>query len=123
MDGSSDTGVEKVNPVTVRMFDTTHNIVSIWFLDMCMCSYPLLGEFLPSSKHDISWANCVGLSIDNTSVHLGFRDSMKTQIVLNNPAVYVMRYSCHIVHNTAIKAGVAFEQLSYAYKTVSSFLD
>ena len=128
MDGSSDSGVEKMNPLTVRIFDTTRNIVSTQFLDMCMCSsstaegiFTVMDDAL--SKRDVSWANCVGLSVDNTSVNLGCRDSIKTRIVQKNPAVYVMGCPCHIVHNTATKAGVAFEQVSYAYKTVSSLLD
>ena len=35
IDGSTDTGIEKMNPLTVRVFDAT---VSCQFLDMCMSS-------------------------------------------------------------------------------------
>ena len=121
VDGSSDTGVEKMNPLTVRIFDTTRSIVSTQFLDMCMCSsstaegiFTAMEDVL--SKHDIPWETCVGLSVDNTSVNLGCRDSIKTRIVQRNPAVYVMGCPCHIVHNTAAKAGVAFEQVSLCLK-------
>lgn len=38
IDGSSDTGIEKMNPLTVRIFDCTQNMVSTHFLDMCMSS-------------------------------------------------------------------------------------
>ena len=60
------------------------------------------------SKHGISWKYCVG----NTSVNMGCRNSIKTRIIQKNPAVYVMGCPCHIVHNTAGKAGTAFEEVT-----------
>ena len=38
IDGSSDTGIEKMNTLTVRVFDVTRQVVSTQFLDMCMSS-------------------------------------------------------------------------------------
>ena len=38
MDGSSDTGVEKLNPLTVRIFDTIRSRVPMHLLDMCTTS-------------------------------------------------------------------------------------
>lgn len=38
IDGSSDSGVEKMNPLTVRIFDRNSGQVSTQFLDMCMSS-------------------------------------------------------------------------------------
>ncbi|XP_033110417.1 uncharacterized protein LOC117111577 [Anneissia japonica] len=37
-DGSSDTGVEKMNPMTVGIFDVNRGCVTTQFLDMCMSS-------------------------------------------------------------------------------------
>ena len=34
--------------------------------------------------------NCVGLSVDTTSVNIGRRNSIKTCVLALNPAVYVM---------------------------------
>ena len=63
-------------------------------------------------KHDISWMNCVGLSVDNASVNMGCRNSVKTRIQEVNPAIYVMGCPCHIVHNIAGKASNSFEIVS-----------
>ena len=43
---------------------------------------------------------------------MGCRNSNKTRIIQKNPAVYVMGCPCHIVHNTAGKAGTAFEEVT-----------
>lgn len=86
IDGSSDTGVEKMNPLTIRIFDVTQGVVSTQFLDMCTLSsstaegiFTTLQNVL--TKHDISWAKCIGNGLDNTSVNLGCRNSIKTRIL------------------------------------------
>ena len=38
IDGSSDNGVEKMNPLTVRVFNVHSGMVHTQFLDMCMSS-------------------------------------------------------------------------------------
>ena len=63
--------------------------------------------------HDILWSNCVGIGLDNTSVNMGCRNSIKIRIVKKNSAAYVMECPCHIMHNTAGKAGDAFEEVFY----------
>ena len=75
IDGSSDTGVEKMNPLTVRIFDPDCGSVTTHLLDMCMSSsstaegiFSKIQEAL--SKHNILWDNCVGISLDNTSVNM-----------------------------------------------------
>ena len=74
IDGSSDSGVEKMNPLTVRIFNECNGSVHTQFLDMCMTSqataegiFPMMDKAL--EKHQISWNNCVGLAVDNTSVN------------------------------------------------------
>ena len=56
IDGSSDTGIEKMNTLTVRVFDVTRQVVSTQFLDMCMSSSTAEGIFKMEdvlSKHGI----------------------------------------------------------------------
>jgi len=60
----------------------------------------------------VSWKYCVGIGVDNTSVNMGCRNSIKTQIIQKNPAVYVMGCPCRIVHNTAGKAGTALKEVA-----------
>ena len=117
IDGSSDSGIEKMNPLTVRIFDINHGATSTRFLDMCMSSSSTAAGIFSKvqqvfTTHSISWNNCVGVGVDNTSVNLGCRNSIKTRIVNENRAAYVMGCPCHIVHNTAGKAGDAFEAVS-----------
>jgi hypothetical protein len=71
------------------------------------------------SKHDVSWVNCVSIGVDNTSVNMGCRNSIKTRIVQKNPAVYVMGCPCHILHNTAGKAASAFDNVPKLFLTVA----
>ena len=38
IDESSDNGVQKINPLTIRIFDVNRGQVATQFLDMCMVS-------------------------------------------------------------------------------------
>ena len=60
-------------------------------------------------KYEISWMNCVGIAVDNTSVNMGCRNSIKTRM---QGAIHVMGCPCHIVHNIAGKASSTFEAVS-----------
>ncbi len=51
---------------------------------------------------------------------MGCRNSIKTRILGENRATYVMGCPCHIVHNTAGKAADAFEAVS-VFRKVSRF--
>ena len=63
------------------------------------------------SKHEIPWNNCIGIGLDNTSVNMGFINSIKTRVLSANAAVSVVGCPCHIVHNIAGKAGEAYEKV------------
>lgn len=103
-----------MNPLTVKIFDINQGVVSTQFLDICISSgstaAKMQGVF---DTHNILWSNCVGVGLDNTSVNLGSRNSIKTRIMKENPAAYVMGCPCHIMHNMAGKAGDAFEKVCY----------
>ena len=110
IDGSNDTGKEKMNPITVKVFDIDK--VKHKFLDMCTTSGRGAGTAeVIFNKMDtvlqrfcIPWGNCVSLSVDNTSVNLGARNSLCSRIQAVVPHVYVLGCPCHILHNTSSKA-------------------
>ncbi|CAB4025763.1 methyltransferase 15 [Paramuricea clavata] len=116
IDGSSDNDLEKMNPLTVCIFDINTHKVEGRFLDMCSATastaqaiYDKMNEVL--NKHDIPWDYCVGMSVDNTSVNVGRHNSIKTRVEDANDTVYFMGCPCHILHNTAFYGGKAFEEI------------
>ena len=67
IDGSSDNDIEKMNPLTVQLFDVNCGNVGTQFLDMCMSSSSTAEGIFSKmddafTTRDISWDNCVGLS-------------------------------------------------------------
>lgn len=75
-DGSNDTGLQKMNPATVRIYDINENCIVTRFLDMCPSGsstaaalYTVLNsrlvELLQSSS---PWSMCTSVGVDNTSV-------------------------------------------------------
>ena len=125
INGSSDSGVEKMNPLSVRLFDNLCGIVCTRLLDMCMSSSATANSIFSKlneafSHRGISWQNCVGISLDNTSVNMGCHNSISTKVQSANSSIYIMGCPCHIVHNNAVKADDAFERYdSYAYANVN----
>lgn len=111
-DGSNDTGLKKMNPATVRIYDIKENCVSTRFLDLCMSTSSTasslynalngkLEELLQCSN---PWTLCTSVGVNNTSVNIGIHDSIKTRVLEHNPAVYFNGCPCHVIHNAARKA-------------------
>lgn len=117
VDGSSDTSIEKLNPLTVRIYDDTKRQVTTQLVDMCTTSGRSCGTASAIfSKIDsvistlgIPWINCVGFGVDNTSVNVGCHHSIKTH---NNSACYFMGCPCHLVHNIACHASEALQNVA-----------
>ena len=84
MDGSNDTALEKMNPLTVRVYDEKSQKVDTRFLDMCTTSgtdaataksiFDKMSGVL--SNYKIPWDNCIGPGVDNTSVNTGRHNSI-----------------------------------------------
>ena len=83
IDGSNDTGLEKMNPLTVQRYGSSKSRVDTCLLDMCCTSghnSGTAGIFVQDiddvmMKFQLSWKTCVGFSLDNTSVSLGICNS------------------------------------------------
>ena len=54
------------------------------------------------------WTMCTSVGVDNTSVNIGTRNSLKTRIVQTTSAIYFNGCPCHVLHNAAQKGGTAF---------------
>ncbi|XP_071061695.1 protein FAM200B-like [Pseudochaenichthys georgianus] len=115
-DGSNDTGREKMNPLTVRVYDSSTSKVVHRFLDMCPTSGPSCGtaEVIYQKmdealqKNAIPWRNCVSLSVDNAPVNTGARNSIASRILKEHGSIYIHGCPCHVIHNTAKQAGLGF---------------
>ena len=84
IDESNDNGIEKMKPLTVRIIDSESGTVHTQVLDMCLSSvstaegiFSKMNEVL--IKYEVPWSNFVGISIDNTSVNQGCKNSIKTR--------------------------------------------
>jgi len=115
IDGSNDTELEKMNPITVQIYDVTSNMVVTRFLDMCTTTgataeaiYNMINVRLGSLLNCPNpWMLCTSVGVDNISVNIGVRDSIKTRVLM-----YFNGCPCHIIHNTAQKAGESFTEIS-----------
>ena len=118
VDGSNDRELQKMNPVTVRIHDDLTGRIVTQFLDMCLSSsstaadlYKVIdGKLAQLLECENPWNLCISVGIDNTSVDIRVRDSLKTRITKRNSSVYFCGCPCHIIHNTAQKASEAFTQ-------------
>ena len=92
------------------------NSIVTRFLDMCTYTSSTaegifsvvdsrMKELLQCSN---PWALCTSVGVDNTSVIVGARDSLKTRVISCNPTIYFNGCACHILHNAAQKAAESF---------------
>ena len=112
-DGSNDQNLEKMNPVTVLIFDTNHHKVVTKFLDMCLGKSSTSAGIFCSidsamTKYEIPWSNCIASGVDNTSVNVGRHKSLIVEATKKNEHIILMGCPCHIAHNTVRKSTKAF---------------
>lgn len=62
--------------------------------------------------HNIPWKNCVDLSVDNASVNMEYRNSIKPGVLREPPPFFILSCPCHIVHNNASTAGVTYTEIN-----------
>jgi len=62
--------------------------------------------------NQIPWDKCVAFFVDNASVNMGQRNSIKSRVLVRNPDVYFVSCSCDMAHNAARKGGYSFSGAS-----------
>ena len=116
-DGSNDTGVQKMNPDSMRIFDIKNfKTVSEHFFSMCLTEGEHAGkasklfEALEESfeADEIPWNNCASLSIGNTNAMVGKQNSVASRFLQKNPNIFIGGCPCHLAHITASHANDAF---------------
>ena len=108
-DGSNDQNLEKMYPVTVRIFDINHHKAVTKFLDMCLSKSSTSAGIYRSNdsamtKYEIPWSNCIAFGVDKTSVNVGRHKSLIDEARKKNEHIVLMGCPCHIAHNTARKS-------------------
>ena len=119
LDASNDTGIQKMYPITVRLYNVQFNRIMTHFFDMNLLegrdssTAEVMFNSIDSqlSKHEISWDNCVALGVDNTNANIGAHNSIKSRAQAKNDYVIDAGCTCHILHNASQKVGGEFATL------------
>ena len=120
LDGSNDNGIQKMFPITVRIFDVNFSRIMTKFLDMNLLEgrdastadvmFESVNNFL--SENDIQWDHCMAIGLDNTNVNIGDHNSIKSRAKEKNEDIVIAGCPCHILHNASGKAATAFSEVT-----------
>ena len=120
-DGTSDTGLKKMNAACALIFDVTRsNKVELKFFYMCattgedVSKAVTLFEAIDGAleKSVITWDNCVSFGVDNCNTNIGSKNSLKTRIIKKCNHCFIAGCSCHLAHLAAEKGGNAYGNIS-----------
>ena len=120
IDGSNDTGIAKMYPITVRIFDADFNRVLTKFFDMNLIEGRTSGTTATTFEHvdatfeknGFSWNSVTALGVDNTNANIGTHDSIKTQVLAKQPKVVIAGCPCHMLHNATGKGATALADIT-----------
>ncbi len=119
-DGSNDTGIQKMNPVSIRLFDiNTSKTVSNHFYNMCLTegesgakAFKIFEAVETTFDQDkLPWMNCVSLSVDNTNTMIGANNSLASRFLEKNCEIFVGGCVCHLAHIAASHGNDAFSDV------------
>ena len=116
LDASNDTGIEKMFPITVRIFDVNFSRIMTHFFDMNLLTgrASSTAEVMFDSidaqltSNEISWDYCTALGVDNTNVNIGDYNSIKSRARAKNENIVVVGCPCHVLHNALQKSASEF---------------
>ena len=115
INGSNDSKLHKMFPLTVHIFDINFGCIMTKFLDMNMLLDPdaSTAQFEFNSidglfeRYCLDWELITGLGLDNTNSNIDVHNSIKQKALLKNPSIFVSGCPCHILHNAVSKANTA----------------
>ena len=106
VDGSNDTGVKKMYPLTITIYGVSSGKIVTQFLDICTSTSSTTEAIYTKMDDRLSnllalpnpWNICTSVCVDNTSVNIYVRNSLKTRILKQNGAIYFNGgCSCYII--------------------------
>ena len=100
--GSNDeSGIKKLNPVLIRLFDDNKGKASVQLLDMgaykestAEALFNNINSIL--SENRVDWKNCVVAGLDNTAVKARKKKSIMTRVLAKNKNTLISRVHGHI---------------------------
>lgn len=111
-----------------RRVHCTQGVIQ-WFLDMSLTSetscssaeavFSRMNEVLEGDN--IPWVNCGALAVDNASVNLGIRNSIKSRVLDQYPFICILGCCCHIVHNNTCAGGSVYSKVMALQSQCSAF--
>ena len=120
-DGTSDTGLKKMNAACALIFDTKKSKeVEFKFYNMCSTTgehastaETLFQSIQTAMNNDgISWSKCISFGVDNCNSNVGEKNSIKTRILSENKSCFIAGCSCHLAHLAAGKGGKAYTNIT-----------
>ena len=106
LDGSNDTGLAKMLPVTVRVFNINFNRVMTKFLDMnelegkdvstAAAMFKSMNDLF--SKFDLHWDYVTSIGVDNTNSNIGQHNSIASRAKEKNKETIIAGCPCHMLH-------------------------
>lgn len=116
LDASNDTGLQKMFPVTVRIYDINFRRIMTKFLDINLLEgrdastaetmFASVNNLL--DMNDIQWDHCMAIGLDNTNANVGEHYSIKSRAREKNKDIIISGCPRHILHNACGKTGSAF---------------
>ena len=120
LDASNDTGLYKMFPITVSIFDLNFVRVMTKFYDnnylkgqdasTAQALFQGVDDIL--TKNGVQWKNCTSLGLNNTNTNIGNQNFIKTKALEKNPTVKISGCPCHVLHSTAMKASATFAKIT-----------
>ena len=109
VDDLNENGLQKMNLLTVRIFDVQRGCVTTQLLDMSLTSgrnggtaaaiFERIDEKM--TEKEIPWINYVGFGVDNANVNNGKHNSIKTRVLEKKIPKYIS-WAAHVIFFTTL---------------------